>query len=191
MKGIFVMKIKAIPLLLCAALLTGCATAAKPETVTYSAETDCGTLDFTLPVSVCEDNEGYYDIEIGEKNVTLTDNSGNTSASMTYNHSMVGGQHASVYGKDFSFDVLTIDSGKLFAVYAPIKTDVEGARALTLYYFDEDIINFVGKSTSGDYFPVVVGSVSASGDVISYTEVVDGAETAVSFTVNFENGTLA
>lgn len=110
---------------------------------------------------------------------------------MAYNHSLVGGSHPSVYGKDFSFDVLTLDSGKLFAVYAPIKTDVDGAKALTLYYFDEDIINFVGKSTSGDYFPVVVGNVSAIGDVVSYTEVVDGEQTAVSFTVDFENGTLA
>lgn len=184
------MKIKALPLLLCAALLTGCAGADKSETITYSSETDCGTLNFSLSISPCEDSAGYYDIEIAENNITLTDG-GNTIASMPYNHSLVGGSHPSVYGKYFSFDVLTLDSGKLFAVYAPIKSELDSAQALTLYYFDEDILNLVGKSTSGDYFPVVVGSVTASGDTISYTEVVDGAESAVSFTVDFENGTLA
>lgn len=190
------MKAKMLFILSAGLLLAGCAAnaAGKTSEITYSYEKDGYTLSFSLPYSPCDKVEGYYDLDLNDNNVTYSDENGTVLQHFSYTHSWVAGrEHATVYSTDFTFEILRFDSGELFAVEAPVKAlkdSPEDSRALTLYTFDENMINFIGTDKyGGNFFPVISGDITIDGDTFSYIDAEDGQKT-VSYTVDFENRVL-
>ena len=187
---------KAIPAaLLSLALLAGCAdTQSETSEITYSHEKDGYTLSFSLPYSPCDKVEGYYDLDLNDHNVTYSDENGTVLQNFNYTQPWVAGmEHAAVYSTDFTFEILRFDSGELFAVEAPVKAfkdSPEDCRALTLYTFDGNMINFIGTDKyGGNFFPVISGDIAIDGDAFSFNDAEDGQKT-VSYTVDFENRVL-
>ena len=189
-------KVSASVLLAAGLLLAGCAANAAGGTseITYSYEKDGCTLSFSLPFSPCGEQDGYYDLDVNDDNVTYSDENGAVLQHFSYTHPLVAGkEHAAVYSTDFTFEILRFDSGELLAVEAPVKElkdSPEDCRALTLYTFDESMINFIGTDEyGGNFFPVISGDITVDGDTFSYIDVQDGQKT-VSYAVDFEKKML-
>lgn len=191
-------------LLSSAMLLTACNKYEKPPTGSTSADSSAKEIisftqsmgDFSVnvsyPIHKSDENENRYDVEIKEDNVFIADSQGKTVSAMTLNNPYVGGINPGLSDIDVKFDVLTLDSGNLFAVRFPMHFGDISSYALTLYYFDSEFINYIGETENGgDFFPLIMRDIKIAGDDISFTETdYDGNTKEVTYTVNFEKRIL-
>lgn len=163
------------------------------ESIQFNQSMGDYSINVDFPFRKREDLENVYEVDIKQDNVFIADLQGNIKASMTLSSPYVAGSpYSAITDTDIEFEVLTLDSGNLFAVKFPMHFGDISSYALTLYYFDSEFINYIGEmENGGDFFPLIKGDIKTEGNTISFTETdVKGNTKEVTYTVDFDKKIL-
>lgn len=163
------------------------------ETINFTQNMGDYSINVSLPFRKVKELENVYEVDINRENIFIADLQGNITASMSLDSPYVSGSpYSAVRDTDIKFEVLTLDSGNLFAVKFPMHFGDISPYALTLYYFDGGFINYIGKTEYVyDYFPLITGDIKTEGDAITFTETDEEGNTKeVTFTVDFDKKIL-
>lgn len=158
------------------------------DRITYRKDMGGYSINVDLPVYKYDEYEGFA-ADVNERNVFVADEEGSIINSITLSNPYFAGPDGEILPSlDISFEVLSLDSGNLLAVRLPFAK--ENTYALSLYYFDSSFVNYIGKlPNGGDFFPLMIGDISAAGDTFTINEVdpMDGSVSAVTYAVDFAN----
>lgn len=163
------------------------------DTINFTQNMGDYSINVSFPFRKIEDLDNVYEVDTNLKNIFIADLQGNITASMSLDSPYVSGSpYSAVRDTDIKFEVLTLDSGNLFAAKFPMHFGDISPYALTLYYFDGGFINFIGKAEKVyDYFPLITGDIKTEGDVITFTETdKEGNTKEVTYTVDFDKKIL-
>lgn len=145
-----------------------------------------------VSIPVCRNENGDYDADINDNMVFVLDGGGNVVSSVSLNNPWFGGQRPGSYNINFTFEPIAFDSGNLLFVGTPVKHDLQ-ARCLSVYYFDNSFVNYIGYAENGgDFFPLITGEISAEGDTFTLSEVdMESNISTVTYTVDFDKKTIS
>lgn len=163
------------------------------DEITYQKDMGGYSLNVYLPISKCDELENFYDVEIKEDNVYIADSERNKVSGITLNNPFVGGTHPGLGDLNVKFEVIEMKSGNLFAVRFPANLkNVPSACSVSLYYFDEGFVNYIGKQEGGgNFFPLITGDIQTDGDDFTLTETDEAGNTSqVTYSVDFEKRVL-
>lgn len=164
------------------------------DKISYTKDMDGYSINVSVCIHKSDEVEGLYDIDLNDRNVFVADTSGNVLSSAVLNNPSIGGLHHRLHDLNIKFDVITMESGNLFAVRFPSVLGSEpSAYSLTLYYFDSEFVNYIGKMEGGgDFFPTILGDIQIDGDDFTLNEVDDeGNSSEVTYSVDFDKKVLA
>lgn len=149
-------------------------------------------LNVSLAFSYDEDSDSFKLTLMDPKgDICIKNSDGEIVSQIVFNNPYVGGSLKADEYKAITPEVLEFDSGNLLIIRVPagIKDDPD-AQCLSVFYFDEGFVNYIGKQENGgDFFPLIDGEIATDGDTFTINEY-DGAERekrTVTYSVDFKN----
>lgn len=163
----------------------------KIDTISFAK--DMGSYSINLSVDIYYvDRTNSYRLDVNGDNITVRSGE-EVVSSMVFNNPFVGGApFAGVNDyKGIAAEVLEMDSGNLLVVSVPIGIiEEENAQCLSVYYFDDHFVNYIGtRKGGGDFFPLTDGEITVDGDTFTVNEYVgsEREKRTVTYSVDFEN----
>lgn len=163
----------------------------KIDTISFTK--DMGSYFINLSVDVYYvDRTNSYRLDVNGDNITVRSGE-EVLSSMVFNNPCVGGApFAGVNDyKGIAAEVLEMDSGNLLVVSVPFEIiEDENAQCLSVYYFDDHFVNYIGtRKGGGDFFPLIDGEITTDGDTFTVNEYVgsEREKRTVTYSVDFEN----
>ncbi|MDE6030664.1 MAG: hypothetical protein K2G32_03485, partial [Oscillospiraceae bacterium] len=160
--------------------------------VEYRKPMDGYSLDIFIAFSYDEENDNYKLTALDPNgDICIKNNDGEIISQILFNNPYVGGSLIVDDYKGITPEVLEFDSGNLLIIRVPagFKDDPD-AQCLSVFYFDDHFVNYIGKQENGgDFFPLIDGEITTDGDTFTVNEY-EGSECekrTVTYSVDFEN----
>lgn len=155
---------------------------------------DMGEYSVNVSIDVHEViDSDIYQLIVDENSVNIRDRSGEIVSSMYFSSPFIAGAPTSNRVSDYkaiTAEVLELESGNLLVIGVPVEFHEKTWRGLSVYYFDDGFVNYIGKREyGGDFFPLIDGEITADGDTFTVNEY-EGRECekrTVTYSVDFEN----
>ncbi len=167
----------------------------KIDTISFTKDMGEYSVNVSIDVHEVIDSD-MYQLIVDENSVNIRDSSEEIVSSKMFSSPFIAGAPTTDRVSDYkaiTAEVLELDSGNLLVVGVPVEFHEKTWRGLSVYYFDDDSINYIRMETRGNnvsFFPLIDGEITTDGDTFTvneYESSLENEKRTITYSVDFEN----